>query len=179
VDGRRVAEGDTILGLASSGVHSNGYTLVRKIIDVTGLKVHDAIPELGGSVADVFLTPTRLYSPAVQRVLQHYGTKKVVHAMAHITGGGIPGNVPRVIPKGMEARLDRKAWNVPPVFDWLQKAGNVPASEMWSVFNMGIGYVMIVSPYYAEHIAAILEDAGETVYRLGRIARGDGEVVLK
>jgi phosphoribosylformylglycinamidine cyclo-ligase len=180
VTGRRVEEGDVLLGLASSGVHSNGYSLVRKIVfEAAGLKVNDPIPELGGTVADVFLTPTRLYSPAVLRVMHYYGTKKVVHGMAHITGAGIPGNVPRVIPKGLEAHIDRKSWTVPPVFKWLQKAGHVPAKEMWRVFNMGIGYVMIVSPFYADHITEILQKAGETVYRIGAIARGpSGEVVF-
>ena len=180
VDGRRVAEGDTILGLASSGIHSNGYTLVRKIVfDVAGLKVHDVIPELGRTVADALLTPTRLYSPPVLKVLRHYGTKKVIHAMAHITGGGLPGNVPRVIPKGLEARIDRKSWPVPPVFKWMQKAGDVPAKEMWNVFNMGLGFVLMVRPFFAYHITEMLEKAGETVYRIGSIARGtSGEVVF-
>ena len=178
IDGRRVEEGDTILGLASTGVHSNGYGLVRKIIETAGLKAGDAIPELGGTVADVFLTPTRIYARSVLSVLRYYGTKKVVHGMAHITGGGLPGNVPRVIPKGLEARIDRKAWTVPPVFEWLRKTGDVPAKEMWRVFNMGIGYVLIVSPFYAGHITEILERGGETVHRLGRIARGDNEVVF-
>jgi phosphoribosylformylglycinamidine cyclo-ligase len=178
VTGRRVQEGDALLGLASSGVHSNGYSLVRKILEVQGLKVGDRIPELGGTVADVFLAPTRLYPPPVLKVLHHYGTKQVVHGMAHITGGGIPGNLPRVFPKGLEARIKKAAWDVPPAFEWLQKAGDVPAKEMWSVFNMGIGFVLIVSPYYADHVAEMLEKAGETVYRLGRMARGTGEVVF-
>jgi len=177
VDGRRIEEGDALLGLASSGLHSNGYSLVRKIVfEAAGLKVHDEIPGLGRTVADELLVPTRLYPPPVLKVLRYYGTKKVVHGMAHITGGGLPGNVPRVIPKGLAAEIDRKTWPVPPIFKWLQKAGDVPAKEMWSVFNMGIGFVMIVSPYYAGHVTEILEKAGETVYRIGRIGRGDGEV---
>jgi phosphoribosylformylglycinamidine cyclo-ligase len=179
IDGRRIEEADVLLGLASSGVHSNGYSLVRKILETAGLKAGDEIPELGAAVADVFLAPTRLYSPAVQKVLHYYGTKKVVHAMAHITGAGLPGNVPRVIPRGLEARIDRKSWPVPPVFGWLQKAGDVPAKEMWNVFNMGIGFVFMVSPYYADHIAEMLRKAGETVYRIGHIARGSGEVVME
>ncbi|MBM4020209.1 MAG: phosphoribosylformylglycinamidine cyclo-ligase [Planctomycetes bacterium] len=178
IDGRRVREGDVILGLVSSGVHSNGYSLVRRILSEAGLKADSPVPELGGTVADVFLTPTRLYSPAVLKVLRHYGTKKVVHAMAHITGAGIPGNVPRVIPKGLEARIDRSSWPVPAVFKWLQKAGDVPPKEMWRVFNMGIGFVMVVSPFYAAHIAAMLRKAGETVHRIGTIARGGGEAVF-
>ena len=178
VDGRRVEEGDVLLGLASSGVHSNGYSLVRSILEEAHIKIGDEVPELGGTAADALLAPTRLYSPPILKVLHYYGTKKVVHAMAHITGAGIPGNVPRVIPKGLEARIDRKSWPVPPVFGWLQKAGDVPAKEMWRVFNMGIGFVMIVSPYYADHIAGMLRKAGETVYHIGHIARGSGDVVF-
>jgi phosphoribosylformylglycinamidine cyclo-ligase len=179
VDGRRVEDGDVLLGLASSGVHSNGYSLVRKIIEEAGLKVDSPIPELGGTVADVFLAPTRIYTRSILKVLRYYATKKVVHGMAHITGAGIPGNVPRVIPKGLEAHIDRKSWPVPPVFRWLQKEGDVPAKEMWNVFNMGVGFVLMVSPFYAEHITEMLEKAGETVYRIGRIEKGtSGEVVF-
>jgi phosphoribosylformylglycinamidine cyclo-ligase len=178
ITGRKIEEGDVVLGLASSGVHSNGYSLVRKIVETAGLKVGDEISDLGCTVADALLTPTRLYSPPVLSVLRHYGTKKVVHAMAHITGGGLPGNVPRVIPKGFMAEIEKKSWPVPPIFKWLQKAGDVPPQEMWSVFNMGIGFVMIVSPYFAAHITEMLQRSGETVYTIGKIVRGDGEVVL-
>lgn len=183
IDGRRVEPGDAILGLASSGVHSNGYSLVRKILERAGLGPADEVPGLGRSVADVYLTPTRLYSPAVCKVLRYYERKQVVHGMAHITGGGIPGNVPRVIPRGLRAEIRRKAWTVPPAFEWLQQAGDVPAAEMWDVFNMGVGFVMIVSPYFADHVAAMLEKCGETVYALGQIVRGtkgaEAEVVMK
>jgi phosphoribosylformylglycinamidine cyclo-ligase len=178
VTGRLIEEGDVILGLVSTGVHSNGYSLVRSVIKQAGLKATDEVPELGGTVADAFLTPTRLYSPSIVKLMRYYGTKKVVHGMAHITGNGIPGNVPRVIPKGLEARIDRKTWPVPPVFKWLQKAGDVPAKEMWNVFNMGIGYVLMVRPFFADHITGMLEKSGETVYRIGEIARGGGEVVF-
>ena len=180
IDGHLVEEGDVVLGLASSGLHSNGYSLARKVVfDDAALKVDDVIPGLGVTVADELLRPTRLYAPAVLAALRHYPTKKVVHALAHITGGGIPGNVPRVIPKGLQAVIRRKAWTVPPIFPWLQKAGNVPPREMWDVFNMGIGFVVVVSPYYADHVAGILTRAGETVYNIGRITRGDAGVVLK
>jgi phosphoribosylformylglycinamidine cyclo-ligase len=179
ITGKLIREGDVLLGLASSGVHSNGYSLVRKIVQESGLGVGDVIADLGVTVADALLVPTRLYSPAILKVLRHYGTKKVVHGMAHITGAGIPGNVPRVIPRGLEARIKKDTWPVLPVFKWLQKAGDVPPKEMWNVFNMGIGFVVMVSPYYAEHVAGMLEDAGETVYRIGHIARGgSGEVVM-
>ena len=180
IDGSRIEEGDTVLGLASSGIHSNGFSLVRKIVfDVAGLKVNEEIPGLGISVADELLKPTRLYPRPVLRVLHHYQRKRVVHGLAHITGGGIVGNVPRVIPAGLRAEISRKAWTVPPIFGWLQKVGNVPTQEMGRVFNMGIGFVLVVSPYYADHVAEMLETGGETVYRLGRIARGPGGIALR
>jgi len=180
VDGRRVEEGDVLLGLASSGVHSNGYSLVRSILSEAGLKADSPIPELGGTVADVFLTPTRLYTRPILKVLRHYETKKVVNGMAHITGAGLAGNVPRVIPKGLEAHIDRKSWPVPPVFKWMQKAGDVPAKEMWNVFNMGIGFVLMVRPFFADPITEMLRKAGETVHRIGRIEKGaSGEVVFE
>jgi len=179
IDGRRIEEGDTVLGLASSGLHSNGYSLARKIVfEAAGLKVGDELPGLGRSVADELLIPTRLYSRAVLNVLRYYRTKKVVHGMAHITGGGLEANVARVVPPGLRARLQKKTWPVPPIFSWLQKAGGVSAKEMGRVFNMGIGFVLITSPYYARHIAGILEKAGETVYPIGRITRGKGDVVV-
>jgi phosphoribosylformylglycinamidine cyclo-ligase len=180
IDGRTVEEGDAVLGLASSGLHSNGYSLARKIVfEAAGLKVDDELSGLGVAVADELLKPTRLYSPAILAALRHYPTKKVIHALAHITGGGIPGNVPRVLPKGLQAVLRKKAWPVPPIFGWLQKAGDVPTREMWDVFNMGIGFVAVVSPYYADHVAGLLARAGETVFPIGRITRGDEGVVLK
>jgi phosphoribosylformylglycinamidine cyclo-ligase len=179
IDGRRIEEGDTVLGLASSGLHSNGYSLVRKIVfETAGLKVGDELPGLGRTAADELLMPTRLYSPAVLKVIRYYRTKKVVHGMAHITGGGVAGNVARVVPPGLRAQLRKKAWPVPMIFGWIQKTGGVSAKEMGRVFNMGIGFVMIVSPYYADHIARILEKAGETVYPIGRIVRGKGDAVL-
>ena len=178
VTGRRIEDGDVLLGLASSGPHSNGYSLIRKIVfEAAGLKVHDEIPGLGCSVADALLAPTRLYSPTILKVLHHYGVKMPVHGMAHITGGGLPGNVPRVIPKGLRAEIDRKSWPLPPLFKWLQKAGDVPAKEMWNVFNMGIGFVLMVSPYFADHITEMLGREGETVYRIGRIIKGESEEV--
>ncbi len=179
IDGRRIEEGDTLLGLASSGLHSNGYSLARKIVfEAAGLNVTDEMPGLGRPVADILLEPTRLYPSAVLKVLRYYTTKRTVHGMAHITGGGVAANVARIIPPGLRARIEKGAWPVPEIFTWLQKAGDVSTKEMWRVFNMGIGLVMIASPYYADHIAGILEKAGETVYRIGRIARGNGDAVL-
>ncbi|MBL7139684.1 MAG: phosphoribosylformylglycinamidine cyclo-ligase [Planctomycetes bacterium] len=179
VTGARIERGDVVLGLASSGLHSNGYTLARTVVfDVAGLGVGDAIPGVGRTVADELLEPTRLYAPAVVRVLRYYSTKRVVHGMAHITGGGLAGNLERILPPNVQARIDKKAWPVPPIFEWLQKAGGIGTPEMRRVFNMGIGFVMVVSPYYADNITRLLEREGETVYRLGTIAAGKGEVAL-
>ncbi|MFO8015066.1 MAG: phosphoribosylformylglycinamidine cyclo-ligase [Phycisphaerae bacterium] len=179
VTGRRVRPGDVVLGLASSGLHSNGYTLARRIVfEAAGLAVTDEVPGLGRTVADALLEPTRLYVRPVLRVLRHYTTKRVVHGMAHVTGGGLAGNLARILPRGVRARLAKDAWPVPPLFTWLQKAGNVSEKEMRRVFNMGIGFVMVVSAYFADHIARQLEREGETVYRLGTITRGKGDVAL-
>jgi phosphoribosylformylglycinamidine cyclo-ligase len=180
ITGRRVRPGDVVLGLASSGLHSNGYTLARKIVfEAAGLALTDEAPGLGQTVAEVLLEPTRLYVRPVLRVLRHYTTKRVVHGMAHVTGGGLAGNLARILPDGVRARLAKDAWPMPPLFTWLQKAGNVSEKEMRRVFNMGIGFVMVVSEYFADHIAWMLEKEGETVYRLGTMTRGKGDVVLE
>jgi len=180
IDGRRVQAGDVLLGLASDGLHSNGFSLARKIVfDVAGLALDDQMPGCGRTVADELLVPTRLYAPAVLKVLAHYTRKQVVHGMAHVTGGGLVGNVPRVLGPGLRAEIRRRAWTVPPVFVFLSQAGGVADEEMWRVFNMGVGFVLAVSPYYADHVARILQRAGERVLRLGRVTRGPGEVVLK
>jgi len=179
VTGRRIRPGDVVLGLASSGLHSNGYTLARKIVfDVAGLGLADEVPGLGRTVAEALLAPTRLYVRPVLRVLRHYTRKRVVHGMAHVTGGGLAGNLARVLPRGVQARLAKDAWPVPPIFAWLQETGDVDEEEMRRVFNMGIGFVMVVSAYYADHIAAMLRREGETVHRLGTITRGEGDVAL-
>jgi len=179
ITGSRIRPGDVVLGLASSGLHSNGYTLARKIaFDVAGLGVGEVIPDLGQTVAEALLEPTRLYVRPVLRVLRHYTVKQVVHGMAHITGGGLAGNLARILPDNVDARLAKDAWPVPPVFTWLQKMGNVSTKEMRRVFNMGIGFAMVVSEYFADHITTMLEKDGETVHRLGTISRGKGDVVL-
>src|SRR5207245_6287422 len=139
---------------------SNGYSLVRKVVfDLAKLKVSDFVPELGRTVGEELLEPTRLYARPLKRILEHYPIKKrVVRGLAHITGEGLPGNVPRVLPPGCRAFLKRGSWRVPPVFGWLQQLGNIDQAEMDTVFNCGIGFVMIVSRYYAESIQRQLEE---------------------
>ena len=169
VDGATVRAGDVVLGLASSGLHSNGYSLARRIVlDVLGLGTGDTLPGTGRTVADELLEPTRIYVRPVRALLEAIE----VRAMAHITGGGLPGNLPRVLPEGCRARLSRSAWRVPPVFETLREAGRVAEAEMFRTFNMGIGYAVVVAPTVADAAARLLAEAGETVWRLGEIVSG-------
>lgn len=181
ITGSSVQAGDVVLGLASSGLHSNGYSLVRHIcFKKNKLNVTDRIDELDGKpLGDVLLEPTRIYVKSVIDVLHGYKVKKVVHGMAHITGGGLVGNIPRVLPKDCDCVLNRDAWQAPKIFGYLQKIGPVEEEEMFRVFNMGIGFVMIVAPDFADAIAARLVKSGEQVYRIGTITAGGKKVVLK
>ena len=179
-DPMRVEPGDVVLGLASSGVHSNGYSLVRKVVDHAALDLDAVYPELHPerTLADVLLEPTRIYTPSIVRLLRAYKVKKVVSGMAHITGGGLAGNLNRALHKGVDAVIDRSTWPILPVFDFLRTQGDVAPAEMDRVFNMGIGYTLIVRPTFAEGVKRKLERAGETVYTLGEIVPGTGKVKL-
>ena len=178
VDGRSISPDDVVLGLASSGLHSNGYSLVRKIVfDVAGLGIPDNVPELGATVADALLTPTRLYARPLRSVLGHYRVKSVVHGIAHITGGGLRENLERILPEGVGVRLVPGSWPVPPIFTWLQRLGEVPDEEMERVFNLGIGLVLVVSPHFAASILRQFEDLGLAAWQLGEVLSGPREVV--
>lgn len=180
VDGSTIQPGDVVLGLASNGLHSNGYSLVRKVVfEIAGLKPRDPFPGMPHSVADELLRPTRIYVRSILRLLKYYRVKKVVHGMAHITGGGLVGNIPRILPDGCRAIIRKSAWPVPKIFSYLAETGNILEDECWRVFNMGIGYVLVVAPYYAEHVTRILRRSGETVYKIGKVAKGSREVVIK
>ena len=173
IDGRGIAAGDIVIGVASSGLHSNGYSLVRKIaFEIAGLKIGDFVEELGATVGDVLLTSTRIYAKAVRRLMAHYTVKEVVHGIAHITGGGLLENLARIIPGDRRAVIRRGSWPVPPVFAWLQRLGEVEQSEMDEVFNLGLGLVLVVSPYYADSIRAQLADCGLESWPIGRIIDG-------
>ena len=170
IDGKRVAAGDVVLGLASDGAHSNGYSLVRKIIAASGADLAALLE--GRPLADWILAPTRIYVKPVLALLE----KVEVKGLAHITGGGLVDNVPRVLPEHLTAELDRKAWTWSPLFQWLQRAGNVADDEMHRVFNCGIGMVVVVAAADAERALAELRAAGETASVIGQIrARKDGE----
>ena len=181
INGKKIEPGDIVLGLASSGLHSNGFALARHIcFKKLNLKPDEKIPELENkSIGEVLLTPTRIYVRPVVRMLGHYKVKQIVHAMAHITGGGLPGNVPRVLPKNCDAVISKSAWQIPPIFDFLQKNGPVEQEEMFRVFNMGIGFILIVAPDFADSITKQLARSGETVYNLGTITRGSGKVIIR
>ena len=170
IDGHTIAADDLIIGVASNGFHSNGYSLVRKVVfDIAGHSVDDQIEELGTTVGRALIEPTRIYAQPVRRILQHYKIKNVVHGIAHITGGGLHENLGRIVPEGVVCRIDRESWNVPPVFSWVQRLGQIEDDEMAQVFNMGLGLVMVVSPYYAESIRQQLKRSGMESWMIGRV----------
>ena len=175
VDGSKVEIGDVVLGLASTGLHSNGYSLARKVVfDRLGLTVDSHVAELGGPVGEALLTPTRIYVKPIRAMLAKHGA--AIHGLAHITGEGIPGNVPRVLPPGRCAALKKGSWPVPAIFDWLRKGGDIDEAEMFTVFNMGIGFVAIVSPAVADEVRRSLSaEHGVPTFVIGEIAAGDGE----
>jgi phosphoribosylformylglycinamidine cyclo-ligase len=175
VDGAAVKPGDVVLGLAASGLHSNGYSLARRIVfDVMGLSIDALLPGTGRTVADVLLEPTRIYVRSILPI------RDEVTAMAHVTGGGLTGNLPRVLPPGCRAVLRPTAWaeRRPAVFGVLQEAGRVEEAEMFRTFNMGIGYVVVVRPEAAASVAARLAAAGEAVSVIGEVVAGERGVEL-
>ena len=178
IDGSKIEPGDAVVGLASSGVHSNGYSLVRKVVEAAGLGYADHVPELGGTVGDTLLSPTRIYVSAIQAVLRHYPVKKgVIRGLANITGGGLPDNLGRILPPGRRAVL-RRGWPVPAVFPWLQRLGGIAAAEMDAVFNMGVGFCVVCRPHFADSIARQLEGEGVPAWRVGEIVASEAGVEI-
>jgi phosphoribosylformylglycinamidine cyclo-ligase len=165
-----VAEGDVLLGLASSGVHSNGYSLVRKIVEQSGLSWESPSPFSGESLGKALLTPTKLYVRS-GLAAHHAGG---LHALAHITGGGLTENLPRALPEGLGATVDLSAWTLPPVIKWLATQAGLDQAEMLKTFNCGIGMVAIAAPERADALISIFEDHGETVFKLGTVTKGAG-----
>lgn len=173
VDGSSISPGDVVLGVASSGFHSNGYSLVRRVVfDIANLKVSDHVDELGQTVGQTLLTPTKIYTRCVRSVLARYKVKSVVHGIAHITGGGLHENFERILPLGVRAVIERGSWTMPPVFNWLQRLGEIEQTEMDQVFNMGIGLVLVVSPYFAKSVQEQLADLGQESWQIGHIEAG-------
>lgn len=180
-DPLRVAPGDVVLGLGSNGLHSNGFSLVRKVVSHAKLDLRRVYPELDAErpLGQVLLTPTRLYPAPIVKLLRAYKVKKVISGMAHITGGGLAQNLERVLNPKVDVLIDRKALEVPGVFRFLQKHGGIEEAEMDRVFNMGIGYVVIVRPTFAEAAQRKLEKLGERVSVLGEVRKGTGAVRLR
>jgi phosphoribosylformylglycinamidine cyclo-ligase len=171
IDGRSIQPGDAVLGLASSGCHSNGYSLVRKLVQASGADLKADFH--GRSFGDVLIAPTRIYVKPLLTLMQTLPVK----GMAHITGGGLTGNIPRVLPDTCAVKLQRSAWNWGPLFDWLQSAANIDNAEMYRTFNCGIGMAVVVAREHADGALAHLNAAGETVWKIGEIVeRSSGEV---
>ena len=171
LDGKKVAKGDALLGIASSGPHSNGYSLIRKILEVSGASLDTDLD--GTALGDALMAPTRIYVKPLLSLIRESGVP--VHALSHITGGGLTENLPRVLPDSLAAKVDVTSWARPAVFDWLQEQGNVAEEEMYRVLNCGIGMVVVVPAEKADQARAHLQALGETVYRLGEIVARSGE----
>jgi phosphoribosylformylglycinamidine cyclo-ligase len=166
-----IAPGDVVLGLAASGPHSNGYSLVRRIVQRSGLAWDAAAPFAHGPLGQVLLEPTRIYVKPLLAAMRATGAVK---GLAHITGGGLPGNVPRCLPDGLRARLDARTWRAPSVFGWLQDVGRVPTDDMLRTFNCGLGMVVVAAAADAHRITRALVEAGETVSTVGTIEQAPG-----
>ena len=178
IKGEAIKPGDVILGLEASGLHSNGYSLVRKIVDTARLSLKKRIPELGKTLGEELLTPTRIYARAIAAALGGKG-KQAVRGIANITGGGMMENIPRILPTQCQAVIDTRSWQPPPIFGLLQKWGNVPTKEMFHVFNMGIGMVVIASRRQITAIGDRIEAQGVRTKVIGEIRAGPRKVVLK
>mgnify|MGYP003292122825 CR=1 FL=1 len=175
IDGSKVKSGDVLVGIASSGVHSNGFSLVRKIVADAGLSFTDSIPEFGGKrLGDVLLTPTRIYVKQVLDVIRQCD----VHGVAHITGGGFDENIPRVLHEGQGLEIKEGSWEILPVFKCLEKWGGIPHREMFNIFNMGIGMVVVLDASEADKAVSILESHGEKATVIGKVTDKEGVVIL-
>jgi phosphoribosylformylglycinamidine cyclo-ligase len=178
IDGRAIESGDVVIGVASSGLHSNGYSLARKIVfDIAGLSVHDRVDELNKTVGQALIEPTRIYARPVRQILNYYRVKNVVHGIAHITGGGLLENLGRIVPQDVQVVIDRGSWPAPPIFTWLQRLGEVDQAEMDQVFNMGVGLVLVVAPFYADSIRQQLKRFKLQNWVIGRVEKGPQGVI--
>lgn len=175
IDGSGIEEGDVVLGLPSNGVHSNGFSLVRKVLQTGGLGLGDCFPHFAEPIADTLLKPTRIYVKTILALLEQ-GVP--IKGMAHITGGGIAGNLSRVIPEGLSAKLHVSNWEIPQVFRVLQSLGNIAEAEMFATFNMGIGFILVVPAPSEPAVGRLLNEGAETVLHLGEIVRGDERVTI-
>ncbi len=171
---RGVSEGDVLIGLPSAGLHTNGYSLARKVLfETLGHRVDTHLPELGTTVGSALLAPHRAYLAALEPLIE----RRKIHALIHITGGGFPGNIPRVLPEGLGVRIRRSSWRVPPLFQLIQSGGRIPDDEMFRTFNMGVGMIVVVSPDDLHDVEHSLERRGETSFVMGNVVAGGGVLV--
>ena len=174
ITGQAIQPDDVLIGINSSGFHSNGYSLVRKVVfDHAGLSPESEVPECDATVGELLLQPTTIYVMAIRRVLEHYKVKRPVHGLAHITGGGLGENLERIVPSGIQLQIHRGSWEIPPVFGWLQGLGEIDSEEMSRVFNMGLGMVIIASPYYAQPIRDEIHACGLNTWVIGQAAEAE------
>lgn len=177
ITGENVQKGDVLLALASSGVHSNGYSLVRKVIEVTNTDVNAHTLADGTNLADALMAPTRIYVKSVNALQKSLGNANI-HAMAHITGGGLTENLPRVLPKNLAAQIDTSSWVLPEVFQWLQHGGNIDTLEMYRTFNCGVGFILVVPADQAKQAMNQLTAEGEQVWQIGQIIERTDDAVV-
>jgi phosphoribosylformylglycinamidine cyclo-ligase len=178
ITGENVAEGDVLIALASSGAHSNGYSLVRKVIEVSGIDITTSDEQLDGQpIQDALMAPTRIYVKAIKALQDTLGSS-ALHAMSHITGGGLTDNLPRVLPENLAASIDTNSWKFSELFTWLQTQGNIEQSEMYRTFNCGVGFVIVVPKDKADAAIQTLTDAGEKAWKLGEMVSRDADAVV-
>lgn len=176
INGSAIESGDVCIGLGSTGLHTNGYTLARKVaFEIAGLQPNDRVDELESTISEALMAVHRCYAPTVFQLLEN----TTIHGMAHITGGGIAGNLKRILPKDCKAVIDRSTWEIPPIFSWLQQAGDIDKDDIWGAFNMGIGYILVVPEDEADSVMERLQTTDEHAWQIGRIEKGDGSVTLE
>ncbi|HDL02805.1 MAG TPA: phosphoribosylformylglycinamidine cyclo-ligase [candidate division Zixibacteria bacterium] len=176
INGANIAEGDVIIGLASNGLHTNGYSLARKVIfDVGGMKYNDNVESMGMTIGDALLMTHKSYLKSISPLIDDFEIK----GMAHITGGGISGNFVRILPDNVKAVIRKGTWNVKPIFDFIQKTGSIADEDMFEAFNMGIGYIVVISENNVDNVVESLKASGELPYIIGKIEKGEKEIVIK
>ena len=174
IDGSKIKKDDVIIGISSSGIHSNGYSLVRKLFfDKLNMKVYDQVEQLGMTLGEALITPTKIYT----KVCNSVRSKSPVNGIIHITGGGFFENIPRIIPEGLGVEIKLGSWEAPPIFDYIKSAGNIETNEMFATFNMGIGMMMVVNPADVEEVKNQIKAAGEKAFEIGRITEGKGVIL--
>lgn len=171
IDGSKIKEGDVLIGLPSTGIHSNGYSLVRKLFfDVLNMNVNDHVEELGMTLGEALITPTKIYVKEILEILANH----TVNGMVHVTGGGFTENIPRVLPEGLGTDIAMGSWEMNPLFPLIQEKGNIDESEMFKTFNMGIGFILAVDPSEADAMMETIEKTGEKAYKIGTVTKGEG-----